>query len=1025
MFRFRGMKSLLLVTAAFCAVSLNAQNSNVKFSKHGWSLYPRDVNVQFTEDNKAADDGRIFGKLTIPDTSADFSVYTYTAMKENKNYKVSFSYKLKDFQISGNSQPQIVFYFNKENGSNGSAGSSKVSWDIESKQDEWLTFSTEIKAPTSTSKCQFSIGLSKAKGTLWLGDFNVEEVNDVFAVYKAKTAPVLDGKLNDECWQKAVPLASFYRSDDDAVPAKVATTAYLSYDDNNFYIAFKNDEPDMNKIKGTVTERDGSIWNDDCNEIFIAAPNGNTYQFLVNSINGQCDARIFTKVPGDPYTSDVKWNGTWTSVASKEKKSWTTEICIPASNFQTSTTNDGKWAINLARERKVNPELSHFNRVADNFNNIIKFAKLEFAGDSATLTRYSEAVIKDPLKITRTSPKYKELLSEKPGNYLTGVWPSDCVLNYYPQKLKEKYTAETFAEEQNIILSEYGQAGIAGPPFPWLPTYVKGGMETVKKLDEKYKSKFWFALFSSGQDAKAISKGAAYVSNTFTDPNDPVYQNIIEDYIKDYFSKNQNQLPYLTFILGKDEPMNNVSEAYSMTMNKKNKEALALLDEKIKKEFGFGKFGLYDTYAKDNDQESAPFKMIAFMKWWNNTFLKNTKAQRELVKQYAPNIAFISHNMNCVKGLGREDISLLSSATDYASADPYPTSAMYNFGRNRGLYHTGFSFKILKDLSGNKPTSGFVQAFTYCGRNPSPSDIKEWASQALKNGVDMPLWFTASDIPLRIALPDTYAEFLRVSNIIQKMNRLEIPEETKTAILFSNSSFNGNFDEAIHSWYTTYCILGETIKTWFRFVSESGLSLKMDNLSKYKLVYVPQLKYTDTDTAAMLLEYVKNGGKLVIFDPEAFTWNVNGTKLEKIRNEIIGCTNGKPVTVKNLIASGDYQGLTKGDELPLTPLANRTGHGNILAFEITPPSDAKVIATYPDGKPAAFERKVGKGTVVYFAAQPFGNSDLAVKDSKWSAFMKGQAEQIGEKLNLPIWDFELPAKGGEIEVKYVIKPDTK
>lgn len=58
------------------------------------------------------------------------------------------------------------------------------------------------------------------------------------------------------------------------------------------------------------------------------------------------------------------------------------------------------------------------------------------------------------------------------------------------------------------------------------------------------------------------------------------------------------------------------------------------------------------------------------------------------------------------------------------------------------------------------------------------------------------------------------------------MNRLEIPGETKTAVFFSNPSFLGGFDEAGHSWYSVYSILGENLKSWFRFVSDSGLRLK-------------------------------------------------------------------------------------------------------------------------------------------------------------------------------------------------------
>lgn len=1004
---------------AFIVISLMAISSEaggkIDFSGRTWSLWPEKAGAVLEKESSSA------VRIKAAGPSEKFSIYTYSHVKENRSYTISFSYDLE----GGPGLCDLIVNYNKDGGLNGSAGSIKFQVDMAPDNRLRKSFYAEIQVPAGTEKCQISLDFQNQKGAVVISDFRMEEVKDLYSIHKTSQAPAIDGILDDDCWKSAVPLTNFYCSDNNAVPAKTQTIAYLSYDENNLYIAFKNEEEDIKLLKAGVTERDGSLWNDDCNEIFINVPDGKTYQFIANALGTKWDGTIYAKIPGDPLIGDAKWNGEWTNAPAKGKDYWTTEMCIPFSNFKSRPDNGAKWSINLARERKINPEISHFNRAAVAFNNVSKFASLKFSGDSAVIERYSEVVVKEPFKIIRKSPKYEQLLSGTPGNYKTAVWSSDCVLQYYPAKLKDKYTPETFAKEQDNILTEYASAHILGPAFPWLPSYISGGMKTVKKFHDEYGMKFWFALFSSAQDKAAITKGAKYVSGNFADPNNPEYQSVIENYIKDYFTKNKSNLRYIDFIFGKDEPMNNTFLSYSMTLNKENKAALLELDEKIKKDFGFGKFGLYDAYDENADKNTAPFRMIAFVKWWNSAFYENTRSQKALLEKYAPGIPFMAYNMNCVKGIGREDTALLAANTDYVSADPYPSSAMYNFGRERGIYHTGFSFKLLKDLSGGKFLNGFLQGFSYCGYNPSPSDIREWASQALKNGADGLNWFTTASAPLRVQLPETYKEFLRLSNVVHDTNKLKIPEETKTAIFFSNTSFEGNFDEAAHPMYTIYSILGEQLKTWFRFAGASGVALKMDTLSNYKLIYLPQFNYSDRATAEALLEYVKNGGCLVIFDPEAFSWNIDGMRLDGIRMELAGCLPGDRLEARNIVLTTDCFGLKKGDELPLTPLANRTGHGQAQAFKIVPSGDAKVFACYKDGSPAAFERNVGKGSVIYFAAQPFGNSELAVRESNWTVFMKSLAERIGEKSDLPIWDFELPATSGEIDVKYVINPDSK
>src|SRR5262245_161532 len=80
--------------------------------------------------------------------------------------------------------------------------------------------------------------------------------------------PVIDGKLNEEVWQKAVVLKDFYQiQPGDNTPPSKPTEVLLGFDPKFLYIAFKaTDEPD--KIRSTIAKRD-NIFNDDYVGFFL------------------------------------------------------------------------------------------------------------------------------------------------------------------------------------------------------------------------------------------------------------------------------------------------------------------------------------------------------------------------------------------------------------------------------------------------------------------------------------------------------------------------------------------------------------------------------------------------------------------------------------------------------------------------------------------------------------------------------------------------------------------------------------
>ena len=996
--------------------------SNTGFEKsiRGWLIWPRNTKVRCELDKSVYKTGHSSVRLTATNVTDKAILYANIKIKGKKNYLLTFWYKQENLKISSSGLAKVTFNFKKEGG-NGSAGAITFDLPISVGNTDWKLFSREFNVPENATAAQFQlIHMRGITGSILLDDVEIKEVTDKLNIYKTAQAPRINGILDENCWKKATPLIGFYRINYRATPANMQTTAYVCYDDNNIYIAFKNTEPQTNNLKIKNKKRDSSVYNDDCNEIFIASPNGKIRQFAVNAANAKWDGELYIKMAGDPYQTKSSWNGKWKSAAKIGKNKWITEIAIPFSNFNDKPK--GEWRINLARERHgAADELSHWGRVDGSFNNVNKFSTLKFSDKSANLSRFTETIITDPFAIKRKITKFKELLSKEKGNYIVGSWAHSYRLGTYQKDIQAKYSPAQFQREREEIFKETGLSGMFGPAFPWIEG--AGGMDKIRELNREYGMKFPFIVKNSSLNKKAIKNGAIfvnYVTETYaySDSIDLQWAKTIHNFLKNYLTERSDVIPYLLVVNGDDEPANQTCGAFSLTANPKNKKNLEDVDAKIKKDFGFGKFGLYDCNASVN--KNTPFNHIAFWSWWSEQYYKIRNKDFKVVKELAPKVPYLL-NMNSCGYFNYQDFTRISFAVNFMSCDPYPTSAMASHGRNRALYHTGFATKLIHDIvAPGVKTCTMPQAFVYHGRGCTPDNVREWASQAMKNGASMLYWYTSG--PFRVTIPDSYKEMLRINNLVRSMNKLKIPEKSVTVLFFSQNARRGIMDLSQYSLYTLYVILGEKLKTWFRFVNETMLKMNIASLDSYRLIYVPELKYVDSETAGKFLNFVKDGGILVLFDPESFKWNINGTRMDDFRNKLVGAPIGKPCIANDLILSKNYLGLKQGTKLPLSKVRGRKHAGEILAFDIKPPKDANIFATYPDGKPAAYERIIGKGKVIYFAAQPFGNAELAVHKSSWKRLFSGLAKEVGEPENLDIWNFLLPAKGGEVEVKYVIQP---
>ena len=179
-----------------------------------------------------------------------------------------------------------------------------------------------------------------------LGNADTEIVKGIYdhkkhqvTVTNCKNGPVLDGKLDDDCWKTAGVMDDFSLMDGAGKPT-ADTKAWVTTDGVNLYVAVECEEKLMGNIIANVRENQGAVYNDDCVEVFIDSDylEQEYYQICVNSL-------------GYYYTGGTKgaWKPSLKTAASRGDDRWTVEMAIPLADLKIKGRLFG---FNVCRERR-------------------------------------------------------------------------------------------------------------------------------------------------------------------------------------------------------------------------------------------------------------------------------------------------------------------------------------------------------------------------------------------------------------------------------------------------------------------------------------------------------------------------------------------------------------------------------------------------------------------------------------------------------------------------------------------------
>ena len=208
----------------------------------------------------------------------------------------------------------------------------------------------------------------------------------VICASRAETPPVIDGVLDDACWQNAEVHDDFIS----LIPGRsYRTTMRLAYDDKNLYLGTECFWDDVGRLKKLVDEMkakpnfsegfvDIANFTNGCSlELFLdpGATMRNHYQVVFNAAGQICGQ---FKQNWDPFSARPNCRVKITETG------WTAEMVFPDQGIRKGDFLPGKeWGFNLARNDEPNLAVCIWKEVGAVFNEPKQFGRL-IIGDYET-----------------------------------------------------------------------------------------------------------------------------------------------------------------------------------------------------------------------------------------------------------------------------------------------------------------------------------------------------------------------------------------------------------------------------------------------------------------------------------------------------------------------------------------------------------------------------------------------------------------------------------------------------------------
>jgi len=222
---------------------------------------------------------------------------------------------------------------------------------------------------------------------------SVARAISLYDVKCATAAPVIDGRLDDPCWQGKPAITNMVlRGGKARVPAKVQTRTTVLYDSQALYVGIHMVEPNPAGLKKGMTRYDGQLWWDDSVELYIETG---------------CSHKEYFKFMSTPLATRADWRGkdtpmgfkmfdwgtgtSWTVGSHTGPDYWSLEFRFPWGDFEVDAPQPGSvWTFEIVRFRYAGgpkeKEYSSWN-VGSTHSNPASFGNIVFSGTTSDMER--------------------------------------------------------------------------------------------------------------------------------------------------------------------------------------------------------------------------------------------------------------------------------------------------------------------------------------------------------------------------------------------------------------------------------------------------------------------------------------------------------------------------------------------------------------------------------------------------------------------------------------------------------------
>jgi uncharacterized protein DUF5916/cellulose/xylan binding protein with CBM9 domain len=189
----------------------------------------------------------------------------------------------------------------------------------------------------------------------------------VVTALETRTAIVLDGALDEEVWQRAVPAGDFVQAEPhEGVPASEATEVRVVFDRDALYIGVRCHDGSPSELIVNDIRKDFTPGEQDSFEVILDtfADRRNGFVFAINPAGAKSD----TQIANEGRDVNTSWDAVWSVATKTGADGWSAEIRIPFKTLRFEAGEGRVWGVNFSRRIRRRNEIDYWSPVPRVYN---------------------------------------------------------------------------------------------------------------------------------------------------------------------------------------------------------------------------------------------------------------------------------------------------------------------------------------------------------------------------------------------------------------------------------------------------------------------------------------------------------------------------------------------------------------------------------------------------------------------------------------------------------------------------------